>query len=90
MTPEEGAVRVGVVLGEKVSERALGRDLPEITKSLITEARPYAQGRGIRFPVHTVGDVKQVKKLIEMKMSLWSGQIIAISINVSENWHILS
>src|SRR5512137_1751244 len=47
LTPEHGAVRVAVVLGEWAATRALASELPDVIKALIGEARPYAEGRGI-------------------------------------------
>jgi hypothetical protein len=69
LTPADAAVHVAVVLGERATSRALASDLPESIKALIAEARPYAEGRGIRFSVHTVAEVPIVTDLVAMKMS---------------------
>jgi hypothetical protein len=50
LTPEKGAVRVAVVLGERAAALALACDLPEPIKTMVREAKPYAEGWGIRFP----------------------------------------
>lgn len=68
LTPEPGAVTVGLVLGERAARAALDSDLPEDLKSLIRAARPYAEGRGIRFPA-AAGDVATVARLVEIKTS---------------------
>ena len=69
LTPEDGMVRVGIVLGERAVSRALASDLPDYIKTLIAEARPYAEGRGIRFSVHPAAALPIVTKLVAMKMS---------------------
>lgn len=69
LTPEDGAVRVGVVLGERATTRALASEMPADIKALITEARPYAEGRGIRFPVRIMADLPMVMDLVAMKMA---------------------
>jgi uncharacterized protein DUF3788 len=68
LTPEAGAVRVAVVLGERAAKNALASGLPKGIKTLIEEARPYAEGRGIRFPVSSVAEVAVVTDLIAIKM----------------------
>ncbi len=69
LTPEDGAVRVAVVLGERAVARALDSALPEAIKTLIREARPYVEGRGIRFEVRTPAEVGVVTELVAIKMS---------------------
>jgi Protein of unknown function (DUF3788) len=69
LTPEDGAVRVAVVLGERAARQALASELPYAIKALITEARPYAEGRGIRFPIRSVAALPIVLDLIAMKMA---------------------
>lgn len=69
LTPEDGAVRVAVVLGERAAARALASELPDSVKVLITEARSYAEGRGIRFPVRSVEELPNVTRLIALKMA---------------------
>jgi Protein of unknown function (DUF3788) len=69
LTPEDEAVRVAIVLGERAARQALASELPDGIKSLITEARPYAEGRGIRFPIRSVAELPIVMDLIAMKMA---------------------
>lgn len=68
LTPEAGAVRVAVVLGERAANAALASGLPKSIRTLIAEARPYAEGRGIRFPVESAAEVVVVTDLIALKM----------------------
>ncbi len=41
--------------------------LPKNIKALIEAARPYAEGRGIRFPVGTTAEVPIVNDLVAIK-----------------------
>lgn len=67
MTPEDGLVRVAIVLGERAVGIALESDLSKEIKDLIREARQYAEGRGIRFDVRSAADVSSVVELIRIK-----------------------
>jgi hypothetical protein len=67
LTPEKETVIVAVVLGERAAEIALASDLPESIKILVREARPYAEGRGIRFPVASAAEVSAVSRLAAIK-----------------------
>jgi hypothetical protein len=69
LTPQRETVIVAIVLGERAAEIALAGDLPEAIKDRIREARPYAEGRGIRFPVASVPDVSIVARLVAIKTS---------------------
>jgi len=67
LTPEAEMVRVAIVLGERAVALALASELPKGIKDLIREARPFAEGRGIRFPVVTRADVAVVSNLVAIK-----------------------
>ena len=67
LTPDKGQVLVAVVLGERAYELAMASSLPAAIKKMLSEARPYAEGRGIRFPVASLSDVPVVAKLVEIK-----------------------
>jgi hypothetical protein len=67
LTPENGTVVVALVLGERAAALALESDLPDGIKALIREARPYAEGRGIRFPVSSADGVPAVAQLVALK-----------------------
>ena len=69
MTPEKEAVLVAIVLGERAVALALASEIPAGIKTLIREARPYAEGRGIRFPVSSATDVPMVDDLVAIKMA---------------------
>ena len=69
LTPHRGSFSVALVLGERAvaaaEESTLGPDILEA----IRNAKPYVEGRGIRFEVNGRDDVETVKKLVEIKMT---------------------
>ena len=67
LTPEKEKVLVAIVLGERAFGLAMSSSLPATIKKMFAEARPYAEGRGIRFPVISQTDVPTIKKLVEIK-----------------------
>ncbi len=67
LTPEPGAVRVAVVLGERALALALAGGLPEGITTMFREARRYAEGTGIRFLVPGDADVATVRELVAIK-----------------------
>jgi hypothetical protein len=69
LTPEAGAVLVAMVLGELAARRVLSSELPKGIKTLIAEARTYAEGRGIRFAIGSVEDIPSVTTLAAIKMA---------------------
>lgn len=67
MTPEKEMITIAIVLGERAAGLALDGDLPEEIKTLIREARPYVEGRGIRFPVTSATDIPTISNLVKYK-----------------------
>jgi len=67
LTPEKEKVRVAIILGERAYGLAMASSLPAPIKKLFSEARPYAEGRGIRFSVSLPSDISTIKKLVELK-----------------------
>jgi hypothetical protein len=67
MTPEPGTITVAIVLGERAVALALASNIPGSIKSMIREARKYAEGRGIRFQVEGAADIATVRDLIAIK-----------------------
>jgi hypothetical protein len=67
LTPEKKQVRVAIVLGERAYDLAMASSLPAAIKKMFSEARPYAEGRGIRFSVSSPSDISTIKKLVEIK-----------------------
>lgn len=69
VTPDTQAVRIGIVLGERAVQLALASKVPEMIKDLIRDARPYAEGRGIRFALTPDIDANVVCDLIAIKLA---------------------
>jgi hypothetical protein len=67
LTPEKEKIKVAVVLGERAYGLAMASSLPAAIKKMFSEARAYAEGRGIRFVVSSASDVSTVKKLAAIK-----------------------
>lgn len=69
LTPESGKVTVAIVLGERAYGLAMAGSLPAAIKKLFAEARPYAEGRGIRFSASSPSDIATIKTLVEIKIA---------------------
>jgi Protein of unknown function (DUF3788) len=67
LTPEKERIRVAIVLGERAYGLAMASSLPAAITKMFSEAKPYAEGRGIRFSVSSLSDVSTIKKLAEIK-----------------------
>jgi hypothetical protein len=67
LTPEKGKVKVAIVFGERAYGLAMASSLPAAIKKMFSEAKPYAEGRGIRFSVRSPSDISTIKKLVEIK-----------------------
>ena len=67
LTPDRGRVWMAVILGERAFRLAMASPIPAAIKKMFSEAKPYAEGRGIRFVVSSASEVSTVKKLAEIK-----------------------
>jgi hypothetical protein len=67
LTPDKEKVWMAIVLGERAYGLAMASSLPVAIKKMFSEARPYAEGRGIRFPVSSLSDIPMITKLLEIK-----------------------
>lgn len=67
LTPEKEKFTVAIILGERAYGLAMISSLPTAIKKMFSEARPYAEGRGIRFSVSSPGDISTIKKLVQLK-----------------------
>jgi hypothetical protein len=67
LTPDRDSVWVAIILGERAFQLAMSSSLPEAIKKLLLEARPYAEGRGIRFSIQSLEELATVVKLLEVK-----------------------
>jgi hypothetical protein len=69
MIPAEGSFTVSFCLGGKAVAAAEQSTLPAEILEEIRNARPYAEGRGVRVEVKRRVDVESVRKLVEIKMA---------------------
>jgi hypothetical protein len=67
VTPDKERVWVAIVLGERAYGIAMASSLPAAIKKMFSEAKPYAEGRGIRFQVSSLSDIPLIEKLVEIK-----------------------
>jgi hypothetical protein len=67
ITPDKEKVWIAIVLGERAYGLAMAGSLPVAIKKMFSEARPYAEGRGIRFPASSLSDIPLIAKLVEIK-----------------------
>ena len=68
ITPDKEKVTVAIVLGERAYGLAMESALPDGIKKMLSEARPYAEGRGIRFPVSSLSELSIVEELVNIKL----------------------
>lgn len=67
LTPDKQKIWVAISLGERAFRLAMAGSLPEEIKTMFSEARPYAEGRGIRFSVSSSEDMPTIAALVEIK-----------------------
>ena len=67
ITPDKEKIWIAIVLGERACGLAMASSLPIAIKKMFSEARPYAEGRGIRFPASSLSDIPMIAKLVEIK-----------------------
>jgi hypothetical protein len=67
LTPEKDQIWVAIVLGERAYQLLKASSVPAKIQAMFAEARPYAEGRGIRYLVNSVSDIPVVAMLVEIK-----------------------
>ena len=67
LTPDKEKVWIAIVLGERAYGIAMASSLPAAIKKMFSEAKPYAEGRGIRFEASSLNDIPVLAKLVEIK-----------------------
>jgi hypothetical protein len=67
-TPYQGYFLIAFVFGDRAVAEILKSDLPKAMIEEVTNAKKYAEGRGLRVEVKTRRDVESVKKLISIKV----------------------
>ena len=69
LTPSEGFFYAGFALGQKAVDAAHESGLPSEVLAVIDGSQKYAEGRAVRLEVRCEGDVRNVVRLAEIKMS---------------------
>jgi len=69
LMPGEKQFRASFVLGAKATDAALASGIAEAIKAIIKESPVYAEGRGVRIPVDKKSMLKDLKKLVEIKLA---------------------
>ena len=69
ITRDKATVWIAIVLGDRAYQLAMASSLPAAIKKKFSGARPYAEGRGIRFTVDSLKDIPTIAKLLEIKMT---------------------
>jgi hypothetical protein len=67
MIPDRAKVWIAIVLGERAYGLAMASSLPASLKKMFAEAKPYVEGRGIRFSTNSLDDIPTVVQLLELK-----------------------
>jgi hypothetical protein len=67
LTPDLDCVWIAMVLGERAFQLAMSSTLPVGIKQLLLAAKPYAEGRGIRFAISSAEELPTVARLLEIK-----------------------
>lgn len=69
LLPRDKFFRVAFVFGKKAMEEILKSDVDEHIKVELKNARPYAEGRGIRIEIRDKEQTHDIEKLIMIKIA---------------------
>jgi hypothetical protein len=69
MIPQHGSFLVGLVLGDRAMAAVRSASLSTGVRNVISDAKKYGEGTGFRFPVSAMGELEDVKTLIEIKIA---------------------
>ncbi len=67
--PRRGFFKAAFVFGEKAYDEIMSSSVGKKIKDDLEAARPYAEGRGIRIEVNKKPDLKDIYKLVDIKLS---------------------
>lgn len=68
LLPRDNFFKVAFVFGQKAFDRILESKINSTITSSLQEAKVYAEGRGIRIDVQDKSLIKDIKKLITIKL----------------------
>lgn len=66
--PRENRFLVAFVFGQKAFDEIMTTNIADGIKSDLTNARKYAEGRGVRIDITNESQLKDIEKLIEIKL----------------------
>lgn len=69
LLPRNGYFKTGFVFGEKAYKQVLESGISQQIKDELSSAKVYGEGRGIRIEVHDPKCIKDLEKLIDIKIS---------------------
>lgn len=69
LLPRDGFYKVALVFGQKATDAVMTSGVSETIKTELMNAKPYAEGRGIRIDVTEPGMVEDIKSLIDIKIA---------------------
>jgi hypothetical protein len=64
----DGYFRISFVFGDKVVNTIMDSNVSDVTKKTLSEARKYAEGRGISFEIFDSSHLDDIQKLIKIKI----------------------
>jgi len=67
--PLKGSFKVSFVFGDKAVAAVEKSDLPQGLITTLKNARKYAEGRGLQIDVKRPADVKNIMKLVNIKVN---------------------
>lgn len=69
LLPREGFFKVAMVFGQKAVDMVMSADIAGSIKTELANAKPYAEGRGIRIDVKSKKLLRDITRLIDIKMT---------------------
>jgi hypothetical protein len=69
LLPRNKYFKVAFVFGQKATDLILVSDISNEIKEELEKAKKYAEGRGIRIDIDNEMKIKDIKKLIEIKLA---------------------
>lgn len=67
--PREGYFKVSFIFGDKAVEKILERPVSDRIKTDLSEARKYAEGRGVQIAVNDDTWLPDIEQLIDVKLN---------------------
>lgn len=69
LLPRDGFFKAALVFGQKATDEVLSSNVSEDIKTELQNARPYAEGRGIRIPIKNSRQIPGIKMLVDIKIA---------------------